>query len=88
MRLDLASKVRVHGGLGGRAHSDRLLQVGLSTLGHPGDLSGKTLNVLLLALQVVCADEDREVCIADFECLDLVVEPSLDGLPDGIRGGF
>lgn len=88
MGLDLASEVGVHGGLRGRAHSDRLLQVGLSTFCDPGDLGRETLNVLLLSLKVVRADEDGEVGVADFESLDLVVEPGFDRLPDGVRGGF
>lgn len=44
--------------------------------------------MLLLSLQVVLADEDGEVCVADFEGLDLRIEPVLYGFPDGIRGGF
>jgi hypothetical protein len=44
--------------------------------------------MLLLSFEVVCADEDGEVCVADFERLDLVIEPGFDRLPDGVRGGF
>jgi hypothetical protein len=82
MRLNLASEVGVHGGLGCGAHSDGLLQVGLSTLCHPRDLGSETLDVLLLSLQIVCADEDGEVRVANFEGLDLVVEPDFDEFPD------
>jgi hypothetical protein len=88
MGLDLASEVGVHGGLRGRAHSDRLLQVGLSTFCDPGDLSREALNVLLLSLKVVRADEDGEVGVPNFESLDLVVEPGFDRLPNGVRGGL
>ena len=53
MRLDLSREVGVHGGLRGRANGDGLLEIRLSTLCHPGDFSGETLNVLLFPLQVV-----------------------------------
>jgi hypothetical protein len=88
MRLNLASKVGVHGGLGCGAHGNGFLQVGLSTLCHPRDLGSETLDVLLLSLQVVCADEDREVGVANFERLDFVVEPKFDEFPDRVRGGL
>ena len=88
MGLDLAGEVGIHGGLGSRADSNRPLQVRLATLGNPGDLGSKTLNMLLLSLQVVRTNEDWEVGISDFECFDLRVEPGLDVFPDGIRGGF
>jgi hypothetical protein len=42
--------------------------------------------VLLFALEIVCGDEDGEVGISDLERLDLLVEPLLDVLPDGVRG--
>jgi hypothetical protein len=84
MRLNLASEVGVHGGLGCGAHGDGLLQVGLSTLCDPCDLSSKTFDVLLLSLQVVCADENGEVGIANFERLDLVVKPEFNELPDRV----
>ena len=44
--------------------------------------------MLLLAFQVVCANEDGEVCVADFDSLDLGIEPGLDRFPNGVRGGF
>lgn len=88
MRLDLASEVGVHGGLGRGTHSDGLLQVRLATFGDPGDFGGEALDMLLFSLKVVCADEDRKVGVADFERLDLVVEPGLDRLPNGVGGGF
>lgn len=88
MRLDLSCEVGVHGGLGGRANSNRLLEIGLSTLCHPGDFGGETFDVLLFPLQIVRADEDGEVCVADLQGLDLAVEPGLDGLPDGVGCGF
>jgi hypothetical protein len=84
VRLDLASEVGVHGGLRGWAHGDGLLQIRLSTLGNPGNFGSEALDVLLLTLQVVCADEDGEVGVSDLQRLDLVVEPSLDGFPDSI----
>lgn len=88
MRLDLAGEVGVHGSLGGRTDGDGLLEIRLSTLCDPGDLGGETLNVLLLPLEVVGADEDGEVCVADLQGLDLAVEPGLDRLPDGVGGGL
>jgi hypothetical protein len=84
VRLDLAGEVGVHGGLRGWAHGDGLLQIRLSTLGNPGNFGSEALDVLLLTLQVVCADEDGEVGVSDLQRLDLVVEPSLDGFPDSI----
>lgn len=88
MRLDLSCKVGIHGRLGGRANGNRLLEIRLSSLCHPGNFGGESLNVLLFPLQVVCADEDGEVCVADLQGLDLAVEPSLDRLPDGVRRGL
>ena len=88
MRLDLARKVGVHGRLGGRADGNRLLEIGLSALCDPGNFGGEALDVLLLPLEVVCADEDGEVGVADLQGLDLAVEPSFDRLPDGVGGGL
>jgi hypothetical protein len=88
MRLDLARKVRVHGRLGGRADGNRLLEIRLSALCDPGNFGGEALDVFLLPLEVVRADEDGEVCIADLQGLDLAVEPSLDRLPDGVGSGL
>jgi len=84
VRLDLAGKVGVHGRLRGRAHSNRLLQIRLAPFGHPCNLSGKSFNVFLLTLQIVCANEDGEVCVADFERLDLRIKPGLDRFPNGV----
>ena len=88
VRLDLSREVGVHGGLTRRANGDGFLEVGLSSLGDPCYLSGESLDMLFFALQIVGADEDGEVCIADFECLDLGVEPRFDVFPDGVTGRF
>lgn len=88
VRLDLAGEVGVHGGLRGGAHSNRLLQVRLASLGHPCNFSSKSFNMLFLPFQVVCADENGEVCIADFERLDLSVKPAFDRFPDGVGRRF
>jgi hypothetical protein len=88
MRLNLSCEVGVHGRLGSRANSNRLLQIGLSSLCHPGYFGSKTFNVFLFPFQVVCADEDGKVCVADLQGLDLVVEPSLDRLPDCVGCGL
>jgi hypothetical protein len=42
--------------------------------------------MILLSLQIVGADEDREVGVADFERLNLGIEPRLDVLPYGVAG--
>jgi hypothetical protein len=86
MRLDLAGKVRVHGRLAGRANGNGPLEIRFPALGHPRDLGGEALNVILLSLQVVGADEDGEVGVADFERLDLGIEPRLDVFPNGVAG--
>jgi hypothetical protein len=88
MRLDLARKVGVHGRLGGRADGNGLLEIGLSALCDPGNFGGEALDVLLLPLEVVRANEDGEVCVADLQGLDLAVEPLLDRLPDGVGCGL
>lgn len=88
VRLDLSRKVGVHGGLTRRANGDGFLEVGLSSLGDPRYFSGKTFHMLLLALQIVGANEDGEVGIADFQCFDLCVEPRLDVFPDGVTARF
>lgn len=88
MRLDLACEVRVHGGFGGRTNGNGLLEIRLSSLCDPSDFGGEALNVLLLPLKIVLADEDGEVRVADLQGFDLAVEPGLDGLPDGVRCGF
>jgi len=88
VRLDLAGKVRVHGRLAGGTDGDGPLEVRFATLGHPRNLGGEALNVVLLSLQIVGADEDGEVGIANFERLDFGVKPKLDVLPDGIARRF
>lgn len=69
MGLNLAGEVRIHGSLTGWADGDRLLEIGLAALSHPRNLGSETLNVLLLALQVVGADKDWEISIPNFEGL-------------------
>lgn len=73
VRLDLAGEMRVHGGFRCGANGDGLLKVRLSAFGHPSDLSGESLKMFLLSLQIVGTDEDREVGIADFEGLGMSV---------------
>lgn len=80
--LDLASKIRIHGGLRGRAHGYWLLQIRLASFGHPCNLSSEAFNMLLFSLKVVRADEDGKIGISNFERLDFRVKPRLDSLPD------
>ena len=82
--LDLLGVVAVHGGLTGRTHSQPLLQLVLAALGHPCDLSGETLDVILLTLKVGLGNEEREVRVLDTHCLDLGIEEVADLLPDHV----
>lgn len=79
MRLDLAGEVGVHGSLRCRTDGNRLLQIRLSALGNPCYLGSETLEMLFFSLQVVGADENREVGIADFQGLKLSAMFCQDG---------
>ena len=48
-------------------------------------LGGKPLHVVLLRVERVLSDEDREVCVLDAHRLDVAVEPIVDFLPHGVR---
>jgi hypothetical protein len=69
VRLDLAGKVRIHGGFTGGTDGNRLLEVRFAALGDPCYLGSETFEMLLFTLEIVGADEDRKVGIADFDGL-------------------
>lgn len=79
--------VGVHDGLGGGSNGDGLLEVGVTGLGDPRDLRGKTLDVVLLLLQNSGRHKHGEVGVLDAQLLDLDVEPLLDLLPHKVGGG-
>jgi hypothetical protein len=47
----------------------------LTGLGHPSDLGGETLDVVLFLFQTSGRDEHGEVAVLDTDLLDLGIEP-------------
>mmetsp|Transcript_4792 Transcript_4792/g.11378 ORF Transcript_4792/g.11378 Transcript_4792/m.11378 type:complete len:265 (+) Transcript_4792:962-1756(+) len=82
MGSDPGGIVRVHHGLGGRADGNRFLQVGLSRLCDPGDLRGKTLDVILFTGKVSLGDEEGEVAVLHAKQLNARIEVFRNALPD------
>lgn len=74
-RAYIARLTRVHDGLGGRPDGNRLFEILLTGLGHPSDLGGETLDVVLLLFQSSGRDEHGEVAVLDTDLLDLGIEP-------------
>jgi hypothetical protein len=54
-------------------------------MSNPRDLSGETFNVIFLSLQDILRHKQRERAVPDAHLFDLVIEPTLDGLPDKVR---
>jgi len=57
-------------------------------MGNPGDLSSKTLDVILLTLQDILRHEQGERAVLDANALDLLVEPVLNLLPNEVGSGL
>lgn len=57
-------------------------------MSHPSNFGGKALNVVLFALKDVLRNEKREGTVLNSYLLDARIEPTLDLLPDGERGGL
>lgn len=54
----------------------------------PGDLSSKTLNVVLLLLQHILGNEQRKRAVLHSDHFNLGIEPLLDLLPDEVGRGL
>lgn len=57
-------------------------------MSHPSDLRSKALNMVLLLIQDLLGDEQRECAVLHAHLLNMRVEPLLDLLPDEVRGGL
>lgn len=57
-------------------------------MGHPGDLSSESLNVILLTLQHILRHKERERAVLHTHLLDTEVEVLLDLLPDEVGSGL
>ena len=57
-------------------------------MSHPGDLSSKTLDVILLSLQDILGDEEGKGTVLHTDLLNVRVEPLLDFLPNAVRSGL
>lgn len=57
-------------------------------MSHPSNLRSKALNVVLLPVQHILGDKQREGAVLYTHLLDMRVEPLLDLLPDEVRRGL
>lgn len=54
-------------------------------MSHPSNLRSETLNMVLLPVQHILGDKQRERAVLHAQLLDMCVEPLLDLFPDEIR---
>ena len=87
MGVDDVLVVLAEQGLRGGADAVALLQLLAAAVGYPGALGGKALHVVLLLLQQALRDEHGQIHILVAGLLELLVQLSLDVLPDGVAIG-
>mmetsp|Transcript_93708 Transcript_93708/g.264499 ORF Transcript_93708/g.264499 Transcript_93708/m.264499 type:complete len:244 (+) Transcript_93708:1159-1890(+) len=85
MGLHPVGEGRIHGGFARRPDGNGLVDVLVSELGHPRQLRGKVVEVVLLFFDVALGNEHREIAILHANQLDFLVEPPLDQLPNSVR---
>ena len=83
-RLDPLGVERADDRFRRRPDNERLGELFVTALGHPGDLRRKALDVLLLLHQEARRNEERKVRVDVSRRFDAAIEPLLNQLPDGI----
>lgn len=51
---------------------------------NPGNFGGEAFNMVLLALKNLCGNKHGEVTVLHANCLDIIIKPALNLLPDCI----
>ena len=85
VRSDPFGKGWIHDCLRGGSDSNWLLQIALSTLGYPGDLSSEPFHMLFLFAERLFCDKHWEVAILHAIILEPLVHEALNLLPDKVR---